>query len=101
MSTARTFAEWRLREAAVKAAIEELREDCLDTAGNPMPDGAELFTQPTCGMIRIVLAEIERLNAVIEAMKKEAREAEREFQREARDIAAEARWSEREERGDY
>lgn len=38
----------------------------------------------------------------IESLQKELRDQEREFQREARDIAAEARWEERQSRdGDY
>ncbi len=41
---------------------------------------------------------------VIEQMRRDAREEQREFQREARDIAAEARWDalrEADERGTY
>jgi hypothetical protein len=38
----------------------------------------------------------------IEALQRELHEQEREFQREAREIAAEARWQERQDRdGDY
>lgn len=43
--------------------------------------------------IRKVEADNERLTAQLNQSRKEANEAEREFAREARDIAAEARWS--------
>lgn len=37
----------------------------------------------------------------IESLQKELRDQEREFQREARDIAAEARWDERQRHNDW
>ena len=37
----------------------------------------------------------------IETLRRDMREQEREFQREARDIAAEARWQERADRDGY
>lgn len=55
------------------------------------------------GLITQLVAELKAANQTIAAQRKERAEAEREFQREARDIAAEARWQERQgdEYGSY
>jgi hypothetical protein len=96
------YAAMKARQAAVAAVMETLREACLDVHGNSMGDDAEPYSSPTCGEIRTIVAEVDRLNALVEQQRKDAREAEREFQREARDIAAEASWQERQSHdGDY
>jgi hypothetical protein len=52
----------------------------------------------TQGELDTVMAAIR----TIETLRRDMREQEREFSREARDIAAEARWEERQSRdGDY
>lgn len=42
--------------------------------------------------MQTLVAEIDRLTALVKQQRKDAAEEQREFQREARDIAAEARW---------
>lgn len=53
--------------------------------------------------LRTLVAEVDRLQAALKQAHKDAAEEQREFQREARDIAAEARWTEqhRDEWGSY
>lgn len=85
----------RAHIAAVPAAVALAGSMVVDFDGQPMADGEEPRAGLTCGTLRTLLAEIDRLKALAAQQQKDAREAEREFSREARDIAAEARFEER------
>lgn len=52
-------------------------------------------------LLNTLIAEVERLQALVKQQQKDMADEQREFQREARDIAAEARWQERQERDEW
>lgn len=85
----------RAHVAAVPAAVALAGSLVVDFDGQPMADGEEPRAGLTCGTLRTLLAEIERLKALTAQQQKDAMEAEREFSRESREIAAEARFEER------
>lgn len=93
--------KWRAHRthmAAVPGAIAAAKQASEPDEFGDMP--------PTCSLpgatLRTLVAEVERLQAALQQAHKDAREEQLEFQREARDIAAEARWEERQSRdGDY
>lgn len=55
----------------------------------------------TCSQLLTVVAEVDRLTALVAQMRRDAADEQREFQREVRDIAAEARWDERQHHNDW
>lgn len=85
----------RAHMAAVPPAIALATGLVIDFDGQPMVDGEPPRDGLTCGTLRTLLAEIDRLQQRVELQQKEAAEAQREFSREAREIAAEARFEER------
>jgi hypothetical protein len=85
----------RAHMAAVPPAIALATGLVTDFDGQPMVDGEPPRDGLTCGTLRTLLAEIERLQGQVKQQHKDAIEAEREFSREAREIAAEARFEER------
>jgi hypothetical protein len=85
----------RAHMAAVPPAIALAAGLVTDFDGQPMADGEPPRDGLTCGALRTLLAEIERLQFQVKQQQKDAIEAEREFSREARQIAAEARFEER------
>ncbi len=87
--------QYRAHMAAVPPALALVNGLVIDFGGQPMVDGEPPRDGLTCGTLRTLLAEIERLQAQVKQQQKDAVEAEREFAREARDIAAEARFEER------
>lgn len=96
------YAKYRAHQAhkaAVPAALALARELVIDFNGQPMVDGEPPRDGLTCSHLRTLIAEVDRLTALVSQMHKDAAENEREFAREARDIAAEARWDERERMG--
>jgi len=78
----------RAAQEARKSIAARLRLAAAELGG-PLSVAAVLMTEAA--------EAIDHLHGVIDKQRREANEAEREFQREARDIAAEARWQERQE----
>lgn len=91
----------RAHIAAVPAALEQARRVLIDFNGQPLVDGEPPIDGLTAGQLRTLVAEVERLQAALKQAHKDAADEQREFQREARDIAAEARWQERQERDEW
>lgn len=92
----------RAHMALVPLAVQTISERLIDFNGQALADNAPPRDGILCGEVRVLLKEIERLQALVKQQQKDAAEAEREFSREARDIAAEARWEARQEAsGDY
>lgn len=85
----------RAHMAALPPAIALATGLVIDFDGRAMSDAEPPRDGLTCGMLRTLLAEIERLQGQVKQQHKDAIEAEREFAREARQIAAEARFEER------
>ncbi len=86
----------RAHMAAVPAAVSEARTLVTHESGWEVADKQRLVGI-TAGSLLTLVREVDRLQAREKELLLEAREAEREFQREARDIAAEARWEDQEE----
>lgn len=79
-------------------AAEEARKTLAERLRTGAEDLCPLLAQAGARALLTEAADaIDHLHGVITRQRREANEAEREFQREARDIAAEARWQEREE----
>lgn len=77
----------RQRQARLPAVMERIKAFAIHS-GNVTVAAIDL-----CDLV----LEIEHLQGVVQRQQKDAAEAEREFRREARDIAAEARWEGQEE----
>jgi hypothetical protein len=83
---------------ALQSAEQHLA--ALAANGVPARDKPSAFHH---GLITQLVAELRAANEQIAALRKARDDDQREFQREARDIAAEARWAERQgdEYGSY
>jgi hypothetical protein len=84
-------------------ALQSAEHHLADLAANRVParDKPSAFHH---GLITTLVAELKAANERLAAERKARDDDQREFQREARDIAAEARWAERQEhdeRGSY
>jgi hypothetical protein len=92
--------KYRARQAhlaAVPLALEHARSLLIDFNGQPLADGEAQRDGLTAGELRTLVAEVDRLQALVKQQQRDAAEEQREFQREARSIAAEARWEAQEE----
>lgn len=85
----------RAHMAAVPLMLALAKMLVIDFDGKPMADDEEPRDGLTCATLRTLVAEIERLQGQVRQQQTDAVEAEREFAREAREIAAEARFEER------
>lgn len=82
----------RAHVAAVPAALLAVRTAVTDTNGQPLALGRWMRDDVTADQLRTLVAEVDRLQALVKQQQKDAAEEQREFQREAREIASEARW---------
>ncbi len=95
------YAAHKAHVAAVPGALEAVRAKLTDYNGQPLTNAEAPIAGLRCGDLRTLLAEVERLHAQVRQQRADAIEAQREFSREAREIAAQARFDERESRNDY
>jgi hypothetical protein len=82
----------RAHIAAVPAALALAKGLTVDFDGSQMVDGEPPRDGLTCAALRTLVTEVERLQELVKQQSKDARDADREFSREAREIASEARW---------
>lgn len=87
----------RTHMAAVPLAIGKVQAHLIDFDGKPIVDDAAPLDGLHCGELRTLLHEIERLQSREKQLLQDLRDEQREFQREAYEIAAEARWQERQD----
>lgn len=87
----------RAHMAAVPLALDAAKTMVVDLHGEPMADDEAPRQGLTAGHVRTLVHEVERLQAREKQLLQDANEAQREFSREAREIAAEARSEGRDE----
>lgn len=85
----------RAHMALVPLAVANVGARLIDFNDQPLADEEAPRDGIVCGELRVLLKEIERLQAALKQANQDMRDEQREFQREARDIAAEARQEER------
>lgn len=82
---------YRAHQAAVPAALQAARVACDRFQVTGLPIVATTVTLDL-SHLQTLVAEVDRLTALVKQQNKDAMDAQREFSRDARDIAAEVRW---------
>jgi hypothetical protein len=102
MSNSEFHAKYRAHKAHMEAVPGAMAQAKLMIVRKEVEEAADVFSIGLeSHVLRTLVAEVERLQAQVKQQQADAIEAQREFSREARDIAAQARWDERESSADY